>query len=183
MFIEEYVIIERNNEDNNMAWERLDIDDLRLVLSEDEVEKLNERSLSEGKLSVIIQEQLDVVADAFRGAWQSKGYNIDVRDHYVAPEYKQFVLNYARWQIWTRFPMTEDFALSEPRQKQYEEASELLKNPYLGTSEPDYSDDPELSATHTNVKDGAITVPWLKFQPLPFDTGFPQAYWNGGIIK
>ena len=96
-------------------WERLTIDDLRLVLAEDEIEKLNERSLAEDKLSVVIQEQLDLVSDAFRGAWQSKGYTLDVRDHYVAPESKQFVLNYARWQIWTRFPMTENFALSEPR--------------------------------------------------------------------
>lgn len=52
-----------------MAWKRLGIDDLRLVLSEDEVDKLNQRSLSDDKLSVVIQEQLDVVADAFRGAW------------------------------------------------------------------------------------------------------------------
>lgn len=165
-----------------MAWKHLTIDDLRLVLSEDEVQKLNTYSI-DGDITGIINNQLDVVADAFRGAWASKGYTLDERDHYVAPEYIQFVLNYARWQIWTRFPMTEDFALSEPRQKQYEEASELLKNPYLGTSEPDYSDDPDLSATQIHVQDGAITVPWLKFPPLPFDTGFPQAYWNGDIIK
>lgn len=80
-----------------MAWKRLDIDDLRLVLSEDEVEKLNERSLADDKLNVIIQEQLDVVADAFRGAWKSKGYELDVREHYVAPEYRNAVLNYARF--------------------------------------------------------------------------------------
>lgn len=30
-----------------MSWARLTIDDLRLVLSEDEVEKLNERSLDD----------------------------------------------------------------------------------------------------------------------------------------
>lgn len=41
--------------------------------------------------------------------------------------------------------MTEDYALSEPREKQYEEAAELLKDPYIGVSRPDYSDDPELS--------------------------------------
>lgn len=37
-----------------MAWKRLSIDDLRLVLAEDEVEKLNERSLTDDKLSVVI---------------------------------------------------------------------------------------------------------------------------------
>lgn len=166
-----------------MAWKQLTIDDLRLVLAEDEIEKLNERSLSDDKFLVVIQQQLDTVADAFRGAWQSKGYTIDVRDHYVAPEYVQFVLNYARWQIWTRFPMTEDFALSEPREKQYEEAAELLKDPYIGVSKPDYSGDPELSSMTQHDHDAAISMPWMKFPAEPFDTGFWQVYpyyrWNG----
>lgn len=166
-----------------MAWKQLTIDDLRLVLAEDEIEKLNERSLSDDKFLVVIQQQLDTVADAFRGAWQSKGYTIDVRDHYVAPEYVQFVLNYARWQIWTRFPMTEDFALSEPREKQYEEAAELLKDPYIGVSKPDYSGDPELSSMNQATYDSAISMPWMKFPAEPFDTGFWQVYpyyrWNG----
>lgn len=166
-----------------MAWNRLTIDDVRLVLSEDEVEKLNERSLADSKLSVVIQQELDAVADAYRGAWQSKGYPIDVRDHYVAPEYKQFVLNYARWQIWTRFPMTEDYSLSKPREKQYDEAAALLKDPYIGVSKPDYSDDPQLSGLNQPTHDAAITVPWLKFPPMPFDEGFPQAYWTGGFYK
>ena len=122
----------------------------------------------------IIQNQLDAVADAFRGAWQSKGYQIDVRDHYVCPNYKIFILNYARWEIWTRFPMTEDFALSEPRKKLYEEARELLKNPYIGTTTPDYSDDPDLSG-NTNlsaINDGAIKMPWQRFPAEPFQEGF-----------
>lgn len=37
-----------------MAWSRLTIDDLRLVLAEDEVEKLNERSLADDKFQVVI---------------------------------------------------------------------------------------------------------------------------------
>lgn len=165
-----------------MKWKRLTIDDLRLVLAEDEVEKLDTRSLDQD-VSDIIQSQLDCVADAFRGAWKSKGYEIDVREHYVAPEYVQFVLNYARWQIWTRFPMTEDFALSEPREKQYEEARDMLRDPILGTSLPDYSDDPELSSLTNARYDNAISVPWLKFPPMPWDDGFPEAYWRGGVAK
>lgn len=163
-------------------WKRLTIDDLRLALSEDEVEKLSSRSL-DNNLSSIIQDQLDTVADAFRGSWAAKGYTIDVRDHYVAPEYKQFVLNYARWQIWTRFPMTEDYSLSDPRKKQYEEASSLLKDPYIGVSKPDYSSDPELSSTALSSSDAAISIPWMKFPAQPFDTGFWQVYpyynWTG----
>lgn len=160
-----------------MAWERLDIDDVRLTLAEDEVEKLSTYSLNE-EMSAVIQQQLDMAADAFRGAWQSKGYTIDVRDHYIAPEYRQFILDYARWAIWTRFPMTDNYALSEPRQKQYEFAQELLKDPYIGVSKPDYSDDPELSGdtSLSSLNDGAITMPWQKFPAQIWDEGFPQVY-------
>ena len=155
-----------------MKWKRLTIDDLRLVLAEDEVDKLENRSLDED-VQNIIQSQLDCVADAFRGAWKSKGYEVDVREHY----------DYARYQIWTRFPMTEDFALSEPRKKQYEEAQDMLRDPILGTSKPDYSDDPELSSLNNARYDNAISVPWLKFPPMPWDDGFPEAYWRGGVAK
>lgn len=80
--------------------------------------------------------------------------------------------------------MTTSFALDENRKKQYEEAAELLKDPYIGVSKPDYSDDPELSSLTTKARyDSAISVPWLKFQPMPFDDGFPEAYWSGGIVK
>lgn len=159
-----------------MSWERLTIDDLRLVLAEDEVEKLNQRSLDDEKFEKVVQEQLDMVSDSFRGAWQSKGYQIDVRDHYTCPNYKTFILNYARWQIWTRFPLTDDFALGEPRKKQYEEAAELLKDPYIGTTKPDYSGDPELSGRTdlSATQDSAVTLPWLKFPPYPYDCGFAQ---------
>lgn len=158
-----------------MSWKRLTVDDLRLTLSEDEIDKLSTRSL-DTNLSGVIQDQLDTVADAFRGSWSAKGYTLDVRDHYVAPEYKQFVLNYARWQIWTRFPMTEDYALSEPRQKQYEEAAAMLKDPYIATGKPDYSDDPSLSSLTAKTSDSAISMPWMKFPAMPFDNGFWQVY-------
>lgn len=166
-----------------MAWKQLTIDDLRLVLAEDEIEKLNERSLADDKFLVVIQQQLDAVADAYRGAWSSKGYTIDVRDHYIDQGYLIPVLNYARFQIFTRFPMTSDYALDENRKKQYEEAAELLKDPYIGVSKPDYSDDPELSSVTQYEHDAAISMPWMKFPAQPFDTGFWQVYpyyrWNG----
>lgn len=158
-----------------MAWKHLTIDDLRMVLSEDEIQKLNTYSTDED-ITNIINSQLDIVADAFRGAWASKGYTIDARAHYVAPEYVQFVLNYARWQIWTRFPMAEDYALSEPRKAQFDESVELLKDPYIGVSTPDYSDDPDLSSTVLSSSDAAITLPWMKFPAEPFETGFYQVY-------
>lgn len=166
-----------------MAWKRLTIDDLRLVLAESEVEKLNEYNKSE-EITEMVNAQLDAVADMFRGAWLAKGYNLDVRDHFVAPEYIVPVLNYARWEIWTRFPMTEDFALTEPRKFGYETAKELLKNPYIGTSEPDYSgvtpedpDYPKVVALSATTKE-MITMPWLRMPPMPFQYGYPQAYFG-----
>jgi hypothetical protein len=74
--------------------------------------------------------------------------------------------------------MTENYALSDPRKKQYEEACELLKNPYIGTTKPDYSDDPTLSGdtSLSNTSDASITIPWQKFPAAPFDEGFAQVY-------
>ena len=157
-----------------MAWLRPTIEHLKLVLAQDEIEKLENAS---SDLSGRIQEQLDATADLYRSAYMQKGYTLDVRDHYIDSGYLIPMLNYARYQIWTTFPMTEDFALSEPRKMLYEDAKELLKNPYLGTSTPDYSDDPKLSAQAMSADvDPAISMPWLKFPTMPFDTGFYKPY-------
>ena len=159
-----------------MAWKRLTTEDLQLKLAKDELEKLATASVDDGRISAVLQDQLDVVSDAFRGSWRSKGYTVDVRDHYTAPEYEEFVLNYARYSIFARFPMAEDYALSKPREKQYEEAAALLKDPYIGVSKPDYSDDPVLSGMAMSDGDAAISMPWMKFPAQPFDTGFWQVY-------
>ena len=117
-----------------------------------------------------------MVADAFRGAWQSKGYALDSRSHYIDLAYRPFILAYARWVLWNRFPNAGDYALSETRKDEFELAKELLKNPYIGTTQPKPDDpdpDPGLSATTT---DPAIAMPWMKFPAQPFDTGFWQVY-------
>lgn len=139
-------------------WKQLTIGDLKLVLAQDEIDKLEERSV---EMENVISSQLDIVADLFRGAWKAKGYKIDVREHYVAPEYIVPILNYARWQIWTRFPMTENYSLSEPRQKGYEEAVELLKDPYIGVSDPADPNDPNNPNEPDGIKDAAISMPYL----------------------
>jgi hypothetical protein len=139
-------------------WKQLTIDDLKLVLAQDEIDKLEERSV---EMENVINSQLDIVADLFRGAWKAKGYKLDVREHYVAPEYIIPILNYARWQIWTRFPMTENYSLSEPRQKGYEEAAELLKDPYIGVSDPADPNDPDNPNKPDGIKDAAISMPYL----------------------
>jgi hypothetical protein len=143
-------------------WKRLNYTDLTEILAQDEIDKLDVYSLS-ADISSICQKQLDSVADMFRGSWSAKGYALDVREHYVAPEYRIPVLNYARWQIWTRFPNSKDIGLDEPRKAAYEEAKELLKSPYIGTSTPDYSDDPVLSvdSTLSAANDAAIAMPYM----------------------
>ena len=85
--------------------------------------------------------------------------------------------------------MSENYALSKPREDLYKAALELLKNPYLGTSKPDsggggggQGDISYLSA------DGAIEIPWLRFPPECGECGFPDVYWSkhgcfGGCCK
>lgn len=51
---------------------------------------------------------------------------------------------FARWNLWCRFPMSDNYALSEPRKLQYEKAVELLKDPWLATDKVDWTD-PALS--------------------------------------
>lgn len=143
-----------------MAWKHLTIDDLKLVLAQDEVSKLEERSV---EITDVINKQLDIVADMFRGAWSAKGYKLDVREHYVAPEYIVPILNYARWQIWTRFPATETISLSENRKAGYDEAVKLLENPYIGTSDPYDPTDPDNPNQNSSIKDSAISMPYLRF--------------------
>lgn len=143
-----------------MSWKHLTIDDLKLVLAQDEVSKLEERSV---EITDIINKQLDIVADMFRGAWAAKGYKLDIREHYVAPEYVIPVLNYARWQIWTRFPATENISLAENRKAGYDEAVTLLENPYIGTSDPYDPTDPDNPNENDKIKDSAISMPYLRF--------------------
>lgn len=145
-------------------WKRLIVDDLKKILSDDEIEKLEEISTTSPDVA---QEVLDLIADSWRGAWRAKGYEVDVRDHYVAPEYIYYILVHARYAIWTRFPNSPAYALDEARKGEYEKALEMLKNPYLGTSKPDYSDDPEIAPKPT--QDAAIAMPYLRF---PNENGF-----------
>ena len=143
-----------------MSWKHLTIDDLKLVLAQDEVSKLEARSV---EITDIINKQLDIVADMFRGALAAKGYKLDIREHYVAPEYVIPVLNYARWQIWTRFPATENISLAENRKAGYDEAVKLLENPYIGTSDPYDPTDPDNPNENDKIKDSAISMPYLRF--------------------
>lgn len=125
-------------------WTHLDIDDLRRALSEQEIEQLSTLSLDESMMGRVLQETLDNAADAFRASWEAKGFPVDPRPHYISTGYTEFILAFARYNLWARFPMAEQYALSEPRKLQYEKALELLKDPWLNTDKVDWSS-PELS--------------------------------------
>ena len=156
-------------------WIKLTSDDLKMVLAQDEIDKLSTMSLSPEKIDLIIQQTLDDVANTFRGSWNSKGYEIDIRDCYIDKAYKVYILNYARVRIWSRFPNSKEIAIDEIRQKMYDEAVELLKDPYIGVSKPDYSNT-ELSADFIDDKaDMAITIPFQRITST-VSYGFPQAY-------
>ena len=149
-------------------WKRLKIEDLKKILSDDETEKLEEISTTSPD---VIQDVLDLVADSWRGAWQAKGYQVDVRDHYVAPEYIYFILVNARYAIWTRFPNSPAYALDEARKAEYDKALELLKSPYIGVSKPDYSNDPTIDPEKLKTTDSAIGVQFQRFGSYAFFSG------------
>lgn len=161
-----------------MSWKRLNYDDMRLYLAKDELDRLETVSI-DTDLSAVVNDTLDLVADAFRGAWLAKGYNIDKREHYTCSTYWPFILAYSRWTLWNRFPAANSYALTETRKDEWEIAKELLKNPYIGTDEPNYDDDPDLSSDPgwQLTADPAITVPWLRVVPQYGKFGFPETYW------
>ena len=99
-------------------WKRLERTDMEKMISEDEVQKLAELGRPDGADPV--QDVLDLTSDVFRGALRAKGHEIDSREHFTPPEYAFFILVVARWTLWTRFPMSPDFANDEARKAEYE---------------------------------------------------------------
>lgn len=156
-----------------MSWKHLTYADLALILAGDELTKLN--TLSKGAdWSAIVEECMDTVADTWRGALASKGYVLDVRDHYIPGEYVYYVLVHCRHAVWTRFPHSDDIALDQRREDEYRHAMDLLENPYIGPSKPD----PEWSGDSPINGDGggsSIANPPLRFPPW-FLHG--QVRWN-----
>ena len=157
-------------------WIRLTSDDIRQVLAEDEIQKLQTMSIEES-IDDIIQQQIDCVADSYRAAFSSKGYAMDIRPHYLPNAYRLYALCIARYYICTRFPNSLNIFLDEPRKDLYTQAMELLKDPYIGVPEPDYSDDPELSSdVDTTFADASITLPYQRILPMTFQFGYVHPY-------
>ena len=117
-------------------WKRLNIDDLRTILSEDEIERLNTLSV-DASIENVVNNGIDLISDMWRGALSAKGYTLSKVEYSTSPEYRYWILIHARWAIWTRFPNTPDIALDKAREAEYKQAMELLKNPYINVSKPD----------------------------------------------
>lgn len=124
---------------NVEKWTRPGWNDIRAVLSEDEIQKVSELSLDE-EAGEPVQAALDMSADMFRGALQAKSVRLDVRPHYVPRAYMYFVLTYARMLMWSRFPNSPAYAMDDVRRKEADTALDMLKNPKLDALPPDYSD-------------------------------------------
>lgn len=145
-----------------MAWKQLTTDDLKQILSEDEINTLNTVSV-DPKSTDIVQNTINLVADMFRGAFIAKGYAVDVRDNYVPSGYVLPVLQYARYVAWTRFPNSPSIALDEARKEDVKRLEALLKNPYIGVEKPEWehsSENPEVTGSSGA---GSISLPFLRF--------------------
>ena len=151
-----------------MSWKRLTIDDVKLVLAQDEIDKLGELSLSP-ELTSVVNDTCDLIADTWRGAIKAKGNSMDPREHFLPSCYWYHALAMIRQALWTRFPNSGVIALDERRVKEYENALELLKQPYLEVDAvewflPDGKPNPELSAyTKDGTGGSSMLTPWLRF--------------------
>lgn len=167
-----------------MAWKKLEMNDLRLVLSEDEMDKLNELSLDES-MTAVIDDTIELVSDVWRGALKAKGMEIDPRDGYTPSTYWYWVLCHARYACWSRFPNSSVIAIDEVRKEEMKRAMDLLKEPYLDVDAvewtlPDGSPNPDLSAYQPSLG-SQLTTPWLRFpteEPVIKNFNLPTLTFN-----
>ena len=153
-----------------MAWKQLTIEDMKLYLSQDELDALNNISTD---ITDIVNKQLDVIADMFRGAFISKGYEIDTREHYIPSSYQHWVCTYARYVIWQRFPMSPSVGLDEARKEEYKLVSSLLQNAYIGVDKPLWehsSKNPNNPDNVDGVQAGSIGLPFMRIDQEMFDS-------------
>lgn len=157
-------------------WKRLDINDLQVILSQDEIDALNTLSLDPSKTHVV-QDMIDMAADLYRGVFISKSYEIDTRLHYTPSNYAHFVLVYARWAMWTRFAMSPSIALDEARKDEYKLACDMLKKPTIGVDKPEweYSSKNVDNPDNTVVQQGgSIGLPFLRMDEQLYYWGLNQ---------
>lgn len=143
-------------------WKKLTIDDLRKILSEDEVFKLNSISINELQADQVCNDVIDLVSDTWRGMLLGKSVAIDIREHFTPSSLSYWILIQARYSLWTRFPNSPDIALDEARQKEYEKSLEIFDSNKIGVESPDWeysSDNPKNKNTSPDTS--SIRIPYF----------------------
>lgn len=155
-----------------MAWKHLNHRDLALILSADEMDKL--RTLSrDDDWADIVDACMDSVADTWRGMLQAKGFEFDVREHFIPSSYQYWVLVHCRHAVWTRFPHSTDIALDTRRLDEYENALRFFKDPPIGPDTPD-PENSSASPINGSMGNASIAVgphrfpPWFTNSIIPF---------------
>lgn len=139
-------------------WKRLTVQDLKIILSEDEVNTLQNTSTS---FEDTAQEVLDLASDMFRGSLRAKGYAYDIREHYTPSSYHLKILQHVREIIWTRFPHSNIIAIDHLRESEADSLDEILKDPYLSPETPE--DEYNSEKQNSTVYSGQLFVPYLRF--------------------
>lgn len=147
-----------------MSWKQLTIEDLKMVLSQDEIDRVNSLSLDPA-LSCVVNDTLDMVSDTWRGALAGKSVKLDTRAHYTPSSYSYYILVHARQVIWSRFPNSQVYAIDEIRKDEAKRALEMLQKTTIGVEPPDWEHDPENpdNPDFRGYKAGSITLPKLRF--------------------
>lgn len=89
------------------------------------------------------------------------------------------MLVHARYACWTRFPNSGAFALDDTRKEEYNKAMQLLKDPYIATSKPEWEYDPSNPENRGESywhAAASIVVPW----PMTFEgkSNVQGTLWN-----
>lgn|SRR5574344_130417 len=144
-------------------WKQLTLEDVKLVLCQDEIEKLENLSKDPSSLT-IIQNTIDMICDTWRGALRGKSIILSSISHSIPAEYAVYILHHIRYTLWTRFPDSIDMGLDARRVKEYEEALSMLSSMSLGVESPALSDITENLSSET----GSIYVPHQRTVPYPW---------------
>lgn len=151
-------------------YKKLTIEDLKLLLAQDELDRLSELSLDPA-VAGNIGRTIDMIAETWRQALAAKGYTLDVREGYIPAGYAYWVLVHARWAVWTRFPQARTIALDDARKAEYDKALELLENPYIGVEKPEWDYDPtnpdNRDERYWEAADSIVVPAPLTFPPKP----------------
>lgn len=153
-------------------WKVPTANDIKLVLAQDEIDKLEKINATN---PTILDQTIKLVSSFVRGALKGNGVKLATLPYSIPESYMLIFLQLLRKQLWTRFPNSENIALDELRQKEAEQAMELLKKMSIDVDEiqPEYDpENPENPDYKADIVQGSIRVPWLRFPQPPYGDEF-----------